>query len=172
MGESPELMPCPFCGGEASATNYIVEGAVRCSDCRASVSRTHGQYDEAGYEEAIAAWNTRADQIAAAILAMKDGRPMTPADLAAKGLRVKPLKWDETYYVVHASGSIEFFDIELNAASTADWLERRYYSYGDGVPEWLGDRLTKEYELWSDERKADHVTRIAAMIEETPHDQT
>jgi hypothetical protein len=61
MSEAPELPPCPFCGGEASATNYIVEGAVRCSDCRASVSRTHGQYDEAGYEEAIAAWDTRAD---------------------------------------------------------------------------------------------------------------
>jgi hypothetical protein len=67
MSEAPELLPCPFCEGEASATNYIVEGAVRCSDCRASVSRTHGQYDEAGYEEAIAAWNTRA-----AILAMKE----------------------------------------------------------------------------------------------------
>jgi hypothetical protein len=92
---------------------------------------------------------------------------MTPAELAAKGLRVKPLVWDETYYVVHASGSIEFFDIELNAASTADRLERRYYSYGDGVPERLGDRLTKEYELWSDERKALHAARIAAMIGET-----
>ena len=71
MSEAPELLPCPFCGGEASATNYIVEGAVRCSDCRAYVSRTHGQYDEAGYEEAIAAWNTRADLSANLIAAAR-----------------------------------------------------------------------------------------------------
>jgi Lar family restriction alleviation protein len=71
MSEAPELLPCPFCGGEASATNYIVEGAVRCSDCRAYVSRTHG-HDEAGYEEAIAAWNTRADLIAARALLLAD----------------------------------------------------------------------------------------------------
>ncbi len=67
---APELLPCPFCGGEASATNYIVEGAVRCSDCRAYVSRTHG-HDEAGYEEAIAAWNTRADLSADLIAAAR-----------------------------------------------------------------------------------------------------
>ena len=31
------LKPCPFCGGEAVANNYILEGAVRCQRCGATV---------------------------------------------------------------------------------------------------------------------------------------
>jgi hypothetical protein len=55
-----ELKDCPFCGGKAVASNYVVEAAVRCVDCRATIKRTHGQYDDIGYPEAIDAWNRRA----------------------------------------------------------------------------------------------------------------
>ena len=55
-----ELKPCPFCGGEAEMQNYITEGTVWCSTCRATVTRRHGRDGESGFYEAIAAWNRRA----------------------------------------------------------------------------------------------------------------
>lgn len=57
---APDLLPCPFCGGEASAWNLTLEGAVRCADCRATIVRQHKPVYDTGHEEAIAAWNTRA----------------------------------------------------------------------------------------------------------------
>lgn len=55
-----DLLPCPFCGGEASAWNLTLEGAVHCADCRATIVRQHKPVYDTGYEEAITAWNTRA----------------------------------------------------------------------------------------------------------------
>jgi len=58
---APELKPCPFCGGEAEATNYVIEASVACKKCDATITKEHGQYDDTGYDAAIVAWNTRAD---------------------------------------------------------------------------------------------------------------
>ena len=91
---------------------------------------------------------------------------MTPADLAAKGLRVKPLVWDG-----FVSGN---YYIEVKKGGIANlW----YYSAAmveDEEPTLMrGGYLTL---VSLDELKAaaeaDHVARIAAMIEETPHDKT
>ena len=57
-----ELLPCPFCGGEAGPTVKPYIGCngsgftVDCEKCWAST----GYYDS--YEEAVAAWNTRAER--------------------------------------------------------------------------------------------------------------
>lgn len=51
-----ELLPCPFCGGEAHITNFEVFGGVRyviCEDCGARMQKPTEQ-------EAVTAWNTRA----------------------------------------------------------------------------------------------------------------
>lgn len=62
-----ELKPCPFCGSKAVAFSYITEGAVRCGGCHAAITRGHKHASETGYEEAIAAWNTRATPLAEAL---------------------------------------------------------------------------------------------------------
>lgn len=56
MEAEEELLPCPFCGGKASAVDSGVSIAahVRCDNCHSS----SGDYDTK--EEAIAAWNRRA----------------------------------------------------------------------------------------------------------------
>jgi hypothetical protein len=57
---SYDLKPCPFCGGKATAWNLTIEGAVHCESCRATIVRQHHAIHDTGYEDAIAAWNTRA----------------------------------------------------------------------------------------------------------------
>lgn len=52
-----ELLPCPFCGGEAKPYDYGVKHIIECDDCK---EYGHGAYVVARTEaEAIAAWNTR-----------------------------------------------------------------------------------------------------------------
>lgn len=60
--ESLNLRACPFCGGNATATNYVVEAAVRCGSCGATVMRRHPPTNDDGLPEAIAAWNRRTPQ--------------------------------------------------------------------------------------------------------------
>lgn len=55
-----DLLPCPFCGGDAVTENLILEGVVRCSGCCAKIIRKHEVKEDTGQAEAIAAWNTRA----------------------------------------------------------------------------------------------------------------
>jgi Lar family restriction alleviation protein len=79
--EQVQLLPCPFCGGEAK---YEAEGewqyydawSVECRECGASLSgnadmRVSGASAKA---EAIAAWNTRHTATAEALDAMREAR--------------------------------------------------------------------------------------------------
>lgn len=52
-----ELLPCPFCGGEAVFNTYRTTCSVDCPECRI------GTYQVAldDYKAAIEAWNTRAE---------------------------------------------------------------------------------------------------------------
>ncbi len=52
---TPDLLPCPFCGGKPYLANVEMVGCsyVVCTDCRA-------QGDDMSKDRAIASWNTRA----------------------------------------------------------------------------------------------------------------
>lgn len=69
MTDTPELKPCPFCGGEAEAINYIVEAVCSCAKCRATITRQHGHSEDNGLLESITAWNTRSDHAQALVAA-------------------------------------------------------------------------------------------------------
>ena len=64
-----ELLPCPFCGGEAHTETYIVEAKAGCRTCRVAAIRGHSPYGEDGLTKAVTVWNTPADLIPAMIAA-------------------------------------------------------------------------------------------------------
>ena len=55
-----DLLPCPFCGGDAYTEIYIIEAAAGCRECQFKVTRGHRPYEYDGLPKAIAAWNRRA----------------------------------------------------------------------------------------------------------------
>lgn len=60
---APELLPCPFCGGEARTENTATDASVRCPTCKFSVAREHYTGTTVGWDatpRVIAAWNRRA----------------------------------------------------------------------------------------------------------------
>lgn len=109
-----DLLPCPFCGGEAFLQDDVVNGytdldrfcGVSCTDCYAMV--------DACYEtamEAVQAWNTRAELGAATL----DGGRLT-AEQVGKAM-FRNCVWDENsamYYVGYTD--MQAIADELNAA--------------------------------------------------------
>jgi len=58
------LLPCPFCGGKARWRYRKPIGWVMCKKCGASSATLSDKYEEADcQQEAIAAWNSRADAV-------------------------------------------------------------------------------------------------------------
>jgi hypothetical protein len=90
---------------------------------------------------------------------------MTPADLAAKGLRVKPLEWMFWRDTVQAGANATSPVGEYRIVSRPLMGEHKLFLGADVLKE--GD-----YTDLKPFAQADHAARIAAMIEETPHDET
>lgn len=57
MMANKELLPCPFCGGEAELVSTFFGRFIRCKMCRSMVKANDTN------EEAINAWNTRTHTI-------------------------------------------------------------------------------------------------------------
>lgn len=74
MSEAPELKPCPFCGGEAVTVFDHTDEACHAYGCR-TCSVWVDRYTA---DDPIAAWNRRADLVAAPSVTVK---PLEWADL-------------------------------------------------------------------------------------------
>jgi len=81
---APDLLPCPFCGGENVTTAFDHEqgdkwGYAGCDGCAARGPEVRTGYerehDAPWHSEAIAAWNTRAplDEALAEVARLLDG---------------------------------------------------------------------------------------------------
>ena len=57
----PELLPCPFCGGEAEYSDDGTIGYVFCQHCLARTDEHYSWRNENWKEEAEREWNTRVD---------------------------------------------------------------------------------------------------------------
>jgi hypothetical protein len=57
---APELLPCPFCGGDFQTWSHVRDGrSVGCSKCGARFTQYHGR--DVIEERLANLWNTRAD---------------------------------------------------------------------------------------------------------------
>lgn len=59
MTKTPELLPCPFCGGEAKYRDDGMNGYVLCWECLARTDSVYSWRDENWTEEVAREWNTR-----------------------------------------------------------------------------------------------------------------
>lgn len=63
MTGAPELLNCPFCGGEARTESTITDASVWCNACKATVVMKHYLGPTVGWDASprvAAAWNRRA----------------------------------------------------------------------------------------------------------------
>jgi hypothetical protein len=91
-------------------------------------------------------------------------RDLTRAEAVERATRVKPLVFDRVYFVIHASGSFEFFTSEHEAENRGDWLGRGYYIYSAEMVEKFGERLSKAKLDWMADEQTAHEQRILAAI--------
>lgn len=63
MTDKPELLPCPFCGGEPKEYDQIGYSSVKCDNCKFSIKRKA----EDGAPYAVELWNRRAGQAAKSV---------------------------------------------------------------------------------------------------------
>lgn len=59
-----ELLPCPFCGGQAKVKTIVPMSLVVCKNCGSMGKIVADQYEEGdGIEEAVKAWNNRRNRM-------------------------------------------------------------------------------------------------------------
>lgn len=118
---APELLPCPFCAGDAEWGNgQYGDGTqwsyITCSDCEAiggSVSRA--EYTDA---KAIAAWNRRADLAAPSA---QEGQPITMTyrnyrgEVADRTVTPKRIWWGSTDWHPEPGWLMTAYDPEKHA---------------------------------------------------------
>ena len=56
------LENCPLCGGEAVLENNVMNAVIRCFKCKLCLARKHSAKKDTGIDDAIKAWNTRAQK--------------------------------------------------------------------------------------------------------------
>jgi len=61
MTNKPELKPCPFCGGEPEFYPNYIEGEENFVECSNAKCQATNGYVRRTPEEALSAWNTRAE---------------------------------------------------------------------------------------------------------------
>ena len=70
--EQVQLLPCPFCGGEARFVDGRLSINIRCGNYDCGITQRQYYYETTA--EAIAAWNTRHTATAEALEAMREAR--------------------------------------------------------------------------------------------------
>ena len=81
MNHKTALLPCPFCGGKAEFHIYNTTCLVECVKCH--IGTTHHLIEE--YENAIAAWNARAE-LGNSTCEMEYGGDITPNTAKVMGV--------------------------------------------------------------------------------------
>jgi hypothetical protein len=72
--EQVQLLPCPFCGGEARFVDGRLSINIRCGNYDCGITQRQYYYETTA--EAIAAWNTRHTATAEALEAMREAQHM------------------------------------------------------------------------------------------------
>jgi hypothetical protein len=78
---------------------------------------------------------------------------------------IKPLRFDYVWFVIHASGSMQFFCNEEQARHCAYLLDRGYSLLNEKAIAKHGERLSTAKAEWEAEQQSNHTARVLAAID-------
>lgn len=118
--ETPNIKPCPFCGGRAQPLVAFVACAIECSECEAST----GPHD--GIGDATVAWNRRALFCQHGALSLAAAQTVIGSqELRLAALAAEREKWQEAVMTLESERAANAVLTDELAAATAERDEAR-----------------------------------------------
>ena len=114
MNKTPELLPCPFCGGKAELLEDVLDAHVYCTECYARTTDTE-KFVKDWKREVIRIWNTR--------VYPKDVQEAVERD-KPKAPIVKTSKYGKNYFCPTCDNDVsETYDCCSACGQRLDWSE-------------------------------------------------
>ena len=152
MSDAPNLLPCPFCGGDVITDVSETGGFFICSDGGGKGAGLWAGYLAGQYQTAVAAWNTRALPAVQPAPAVKVG--------------VKPLEWEVTDWSagdgVKGENDCEWQTVATGLHYIIDWQGRGIFcvTKPDELRIYAGSLAAAKTAA-----QADYAARILAALE-------
>lgn len=130
-----ELLPCPFCGGEAALGYAATHNFVNCVDCSVTTNFLFAEH-RTTEEEAIAEWNTRIS------------RPAPSADAVALAELIEEEAYESDSGCCCRQGEPSSFDVKAATALLEAFRQHIWAEAREAAASVVGNEELKGEEQW------------------------